>query len=220
MPLKKKSTSRPRKPGRPSQPLTPRDLVTLAAKVFAERGSEGVSMREIAELAGIRKASVFHHFESKEALYQAVMDDALRRLFELVEAARLDQGSFAERLDRLSGLMTDALAQRPETAQLLLRELMGGGPYLQQGGGVRVQQTLEFTSSFLRAGMEAGAFIARDPNHLALSIAGLHLLTFAAQDAATGLLEAPLLSPEVFAARREQVTAQVRQLCLLPSKSK
>lgn len=211
--------SKPRKPGRPAQPLTPADLVTLAAKVFAERGPDGVSMREVAELAGIRKASVFHHFASKERLYQAVMDDALTRLFDLIVAARLDQGSFEERLDRLSGLMTDALGQRPQSARLLLRELMGGGPYLQGGGGVRVQETLEFTASFLAAGMDAGAFIKGDARHLALSIAGLHLLPFAAQEPSAELLGAPLLSPEGIAARRAAVTEQVRRLCLMPVKS-
>lgn len=213
-PLRKKSALRPRKAGRPAQPLTPSDLVSLAAPVFAERGVEGVSMREVAELAGIRKASVFHHFESKERLYAAVMEDALTRLFELIAAARLDEGSFEERLDRLSGLMTDALASRPQTARLLLREMMGSGPWVESGGRERIQQTLELTTAFLAAGMEAGVFRRSDPRHLALSIAGLHLLPFAARDAAGALLEAPFLSPEVTAARRAEVTAQVRALCL------
>jgi TetR/AcrR family transcriptional regulator len=188
--------------------------VALAAPVFAERGVDGVSMREIAELAGIRKASVFHHFESKEQLYQAVLDDALTRLFELIAAARLDEGSFEERLDRLSGLMTDALAERPQTARLLVRELIGHGPWASSAGAAQVQQTLEVTAAFLAAGIEAGAFRQADPRHLAVSIAGLHLMPFAAVEATSALLERRLLEPDVVAARRAAVTAQVRALCL------
>lgn len=212
---RKKSSGRARKPGRPAQPLTPAALVTLAAPVFSARGPDGVSMREIAELAGIRKASLFHHFESKERLYQAVMEDALSRLFELIVSARLDQGGFEERLDRLSALMTDALAQRPQTARLLVRELMGGGPYLDGGGAVRVAETLEFTASFLSAGMDAGVFVKTDPRQLALSIAGLHLLPFAAETSASALLGHALLGPEGVVARKQAVASQVRRLCLV-----
>ncbi len=213
MPLRQRRTS-PRRAGRPAQPLTPLDLVSLAAPVFAERGVDGVSMREIAELAGIRKASVFHHFETKERLYAAVMEDALARLFEIIASARLEEGSFEERLDRLSGLMTEALASRPQTARLLLREMMGSGPWVESGGRERIQQTLELTTAFLAAGMEAGAFRRFDPRHLALSIAGLHLLPFAAPGPAGALLEAEFLAPKTLAARRAQVTEQVRALCL------
>lgn len=209
-----RKTTKARKSGRPAQPLTKADLVSLAAPVFAERGIEGVSIREVAELAGIRKASVFHHFATKELLYQAVMDDVLSRLFELIVAARLDQGSFVERLDRLSGLMVNALAQRPQSARLLLRELMGHGPYISSGGAVRVQETLEFTSAFLNAGMDDGAFRRDDPRQLALSIAGLHLLPFAAADTASALLGRDFLSEDSVRARVTCVTEQVRLLCL------
>jgi AcrR family transcriptional regulator len=211
-----------RKSGRPAQPLTKADLVALAAPVFAAKGVEGVSIREVAELAGIRKASVFHHFATKELLYHAVMDDVLSRLFELIVAARLDQGSFVERLDRLSGLMVNALAQRPQSARLLVRELMGQGPYLiaAAGGAVRVQETLEFTVAFLSAGMDDGAFRRADPRHLALSIAGLHLLPFAAADTASALLARDFLSQPSVDARVACVTEQVRLLCLAPKAAK
>lgn len=210
-----------RKSGRPAQPLTKADLVALAAPVFAAKGVEGVSIREVAELAGICKASVFHHFATKELLYHAVMDDVLSRLFELIVAARLDQGSFVERLDRLSGLMVNALAQRPQSARLLVRELMGQGPYLDAArGAVRVQETLEFTVAFLSAGMDDGAFRRADPRHLALSIAGLHLLPFAAADTASALLARDFLSQPSVDARVACVTEQVRLLCLAPKAAK
>lgn len=202
-----------RRAGRPAHALSREDLVAAAAPLFAARGHDGVSLREVAERAGIRKASLLHHFESKEALYTAVVDEALTSLSSLIVEARLDEGDYVERLDRLGELVEKALAARPETSRLLVYELIGDGPYLQEGGAERVQATLELTAAFLEAGMEAGAFRRCDPRQLAVSIAGLHLFPFAAARATSGLLGADLFSVEQSALRSRAVLAQVRALC-------
>lgn len=207
-----------RRPGRPSQPLTRGELVALAVPVFAQRGPDGVSMADVAGLAGIRKASLYHHFESKDALYDAVMDESLGQLLSLIAAAGLDEGSFAERLDRLGTLVTGALAARTETAQLLVRELIGQGPWLKGGGAARVQETLEVTAAFLEAGMEAGDFVRSDPRQLAISISAIHLFAFAAQHASSAFLGQAIASGRGLDARRDAVLEQVRRLCLAPQR--
>jgi len=63
------STSR-RRPGRPSNPVSRDQLIRLARQIFAQHGYAGASMSRIAEGAGIRKSSLFHHFATKEALYE------------------------------------------------------------------------------------------------------------------------------------------------------
>lgn len=56
------------------------DLILLAAgQLFAAKGFHGTSAREIAEAVGIRKPSLFHHFESKTAMAQYLLEyDRLR----------------------------------------------------------------------------------------------------------------------------------------------
>jgi AcrR family transcriptional regulator len=209
--------ARRRRAGRPRQSLSRTDVVEAAASLFAARGPDGVSLREIAERLGIRKASLLHHFESKEALYSAVLEEAVLSLTGLIFAAKLDEGPFTERLDRLGALVCEALAARPHTARLLLYELVGAGPYIAAGGEQRVQATLELTAAFLEAGMAAGAFRRQDPRQLALSIAGLHLFPFAASRASSTLLGGDLFAPRQVAARTAAVLAQVRSLCLEPA---
>ena len=67
---------------RSNNPTEGRERIIRAAfGLFAERGYYGVSISDVAESAGLVKSSIYHHFESKEALYVAVLSetcDALR----------------------------------------------------------------------------------------------------------------------------------------------
>lgn len=52
-----------------------RDRILLtAAKMFAERGFAAVSVREIANGVNIKPASIYNHFESKEALFETIIE--------------------------------------------------------------------------------------------------------------------------------------------------
>jgi len=54
-------------------------LLEAAAEVFAERGFDAATVREICDKAGANIASVNYHFRDKETLYAEVLKYALRR---------------------------------------------------------------------------------------------------------------------------------------------
>lgn len=58
-----------------------------AARAFAAGGFDATSMEAIAAEAGVTKLIVYRHFESKEALYRAVLDQVARRLAQAVGRA-------------------------------------------------------------------------------------------------------------------------------------
>ena len=58
--------------------MNTRDRILAAArKAFERRGLEGLSLREVAERVGITPMAIYRHFESKEALVDAMVLDAL-----------------------------------------------------------------------------------------------------------------------------------------------
>ena len=190
--------------------------INIAVRLFAELGYAAASLGEIAEAAGLRKASLYHHFPTKEALYAAVLDTAVVELRALLIGARLDEGDFAERLDRLGALITDYFADHPYAANLLSREMLENTAYLQGAGGEAIRINLEATTAFLAAGMDAGAFRRQDPRHLALSIVGLHVFYFASAIPGHGPIPRGMCSrPSSFANGRRPVLEQVRALCLV-----
>ena len=50
-------------------------ILAEARRLFTERGFEATSIDEIAEAAGVAKGAVYHHFTSKEAVFQRVLED-------------------------------------------------------------------------------------------------------------------------------------------------
>ena len=57
-----------------------RQLARVAARLFAERGYEATSVREIVEAAGVAKPTLYYHFQSKEGLANALLTVPLANL--------------------------------------------------------------------------------------------------------------------------------------------
>jgi AcrR family transcriptional regulator len=49
-------------------------ILDVAEGLFADRGFHGVSIREVAEAAGVRQSLIHYHFSNKETLYAAVYE--------------------------------------------------------------------------------------------------------------------------------------------------
>jgi AcrR family transcriptional regulator len=103
------------------------EILDIATALFAERGYEGTSMNDVAERVGMRKASLFYHFTTKDALYEAVLDRLVSRVAVPLGVAYSSDGTFAERLDTAADALTTVLGERPFAARLLLREAMDWG---------------------------------------------------------------------------------------------
>lgn len=63
------------------------ELIAAAATCFDRDGFGAASVRDIATEAGMQIASIYYHFESKDALFVAVHEEGLRRIGEATSAA-------------------------------------------------------------------------------------------------------------------------------------
>lgn len=101
-------------------------VLAAARALFAEHGVDAASMQDIATRAGVSKANIFHHFASKEALYLAVMRDALVDDSAVFARHTQSRAPFARRLTELLAEHLEGLLRDPEGMQLIMREMTGG----------------------------------------------------------------------------------------------
>jgi AcrR family transcriptional regulator len=66
-------------------------LVRLAADLFAEKGFQATTVRNIADEAGILSGSLYHHFDSKESIVDEILADFFRDIMAAYRAV-IDKG--------------------------------------------------------------------------------------------------------------------------------
>ncbi|WP_420346578.1 TetR/AcrR family transcriptional regulator [Pelagibius sp.] len=141
------------------------EILTLATALFLEKGYAGTSMSALARACGIQKASLYHHFPSKEALFVACVTDgydvAVRKLQQILDDGGLDHEERLRRalteiyritidspVGRMSPLIAEVSRQIPEVAQAFHDGF--------------IQQQHDIVNAILDAGEQAGAFVQHD----------------------------------------------------------
>lgn len=91
------------------KPRTKKKILLSALDLFSKKGYEGVSVKEIAETVGIRDASLYKHYKSKRAIFDAIVDEMDARMRGLSDALDLPGDDASESFARFGTLTEDAL---------------------------------------------------------------------------------------------------------------
>lgn len=113
---------------RPLDPIPRATLIETAAELFATHGYAATSMRKLATALGITPAALYHHFASKDALYDAVLEATFRAPAEPMAAVLAAPGPDAQKLRALIRLGIDMIEAHPVGVRLMRRELMENDP--------------------------------------------------------------------------------------------
>ena len=97
-----------------------RKIVEAAATLMAERGFAGTSIAAVSQRSGLPSGSIYWHFESKEALLGAVVEEGARRWFDALPGNDSLPSDPTERATALLEAVVTSLEQHPEFLRLLL----------------------------------------------------------------------------------------------------
>lgn len=70
-------------------PATREQILTVAARLFSERGYANTTLRQIAQQSGIQAGSIYYHFDGKDAIAACVLDEGIAAVTDAVHR-RLD----------------------------------------------------------------------------------------------------------------------------------
>ena len=196
--------------------ISSRDKILDAAEsLFAKRGYAGIGLREVAEVVGLGKSSLFHHFRNKPQLYAAVTTRILVRIEERLMRTLAAGGDPMARLERWLDVLIDMLAENPTWARLLLRSLFedddlpGDTP-----GELEAQRAigsvLASVGALLREGMTTGLFRAANVQHTLLTLVGLTVFPFASGDFGADVLGKDIFDPAEVRRRKRELRDLLR----------
>jgi TetR/AcrR family transcriptional regulator len=161
-----------------------RELVLRAALgIFSERGYDAASLATIAETAGIRRPSLLHHFESKEALYRELFEAHAADWFIRINDA-IPRGPDARSLDpwdKIDAVLAVGFrffADNPAFVRLVRREALSGSSRLGASLGEALRPGMARACAFFNREIAAGRFRAHDPEQLLLTGYGALLSYF------------------------------------------
>ena len=113
----------------PAGEQTVERILDEAERLFSERGFGDTSLRDVAREVGIRAPSLYNHFESKDALYSAVLARAFQPMMDVLSGF-LAKGDQAYVAPRMGADMIRILSRNPAAARLIHHEALAGGRHM------------------------------------------------------------------------------------------
>jgi TetR/AcrR family transcriptional regulator len=185
-------------------------ILDSAQTLFAQSGYEGTSLNDIAKIVGIRRPSLLHHFESKEALYQATFERHLADWFWRIEDSTQGSTDEWETLDRILETGFSFFSANPEFVRIVRWEMLAQESLLGKELGEQLRPLMNRAQNFFQRGMDSGRFRHHDPEQLLLTGYGAILSSFSDVVFLSALMQRDPLSTEALRERYNHLRAFFR----------
>ncbi len=161
-------------------------ITESAIKLFSAQGYNAASVDDICARAGVSKGAFYHHFESKQALFLALLDDWLKVVDNAIDAAQGKSApeTFAQMTKAFPHIFETAGGHLPMILEFWLQASRDKEVWKATIAPYRRYQ--EYMASLIRKGIAEGTFAEADPE------IGSRLIVAAAM----GLLLESLLDPK------------------------
>lgn len=165
-----------RKPRARDAEATKARILDAAKREFAKNGLGGARVDVIAEKARANKRMIYHYFESKEGLFQTILENAYVDIRTAEQKLNLDHLAPKEALERLVRFTWDYYLKNPEFITLVNSENLHRAKHLKKSEVVKVysRKFVSMVKTILDRGVEAGVFRdGVDPVQLNITIAAI-----------------------------------------------
>jgi len=103
-------------------------ILSAAQGLFASKGFHGVSIDEIARAVSVSPAILYRHFDSKHALYAAVLDKFSHQRQSYVDTIVNHGTRFEDALAGMTQVYITSIADNPDILRIELHSLLEGNP--------------------------------------------------------------------------------------------
>jgi AcrR family transcriptional regulator len=133
-----------------------RQLLDAAVRVFARKGFHASRVGDIAEEAGVAHGLLYHYFESKDQVLEAVFHENWNVLLARIENVEATDEPAADQLRHIAAIVLRTWLHLPDVVRVVVREF-GRSPELAERIG-ELAQPIEAIERVIARGIERGEF--------------------------------------------------------------
>ncbi len=153
--------------------MTREGIIEAAARIFSEKGYHAASMQDIADAVHLQKASLYHHFPSKQEILVEILDHALDIINERLEAVLAQSLSTDEKLRQAMISYFQTIADNQNLSAVLLLEMKSLDPELKAHQAFRREKFERIWRDLIIEGIQQGVFNPVDPGLTGRAILGV-----------------------------------------------
>jgi AcrR family transcriptional regulator len=186
-------------------PDTSEAILRAATTLFSQKGINGTTTREIADLAGVNIAGLHYHWGGKEDLLKAVYQRVIEELMGLV--SRIFENPAAhlkENIETHLGRFHDFFIENPEYARILLYGDLEKPPFIAELRDQYILPIVRQVSGQMKSLITDKKIRKIDPEAMLLSMYGSLLVPFADFAAQKACMGETILSKKIAQRFRKQ----------------
>jgi len=153
--------------------LDKKGILDAAAKIFSEKGYNATSMQDIADEVHLKKASLYHHFSSKQEILVDILDNALDLINNHLEQVLAQSMSPDEKIRRAMCSYFQTIAENQNLAAVLLMEMKSLDPELKARQAPRREKFEGIWKELIVEGRQKDIFHQFDPSITGRAILGV-----------------------------------------------
>lgn len=142
-------------------------ILHAARSLFTRKGYTAASMREIAEEAGIGKATIYHHFQDKETIFKTLIEGNVGKMNQSVEIIQAESDP-RRRIEVAARVTLQFLYESADLLQIARREVPGARENLLSHFVIFFSSYSAALEEAFQKGMNEGIFRTLDPKDTAL----------------------------------------------------
>jgi AcrR family transcriptional regulator len=147
-------------------------ILAAARTVFAEKGYSGAHVDDIADRAGVNKATIYYQIGDKDTLYAAVIHQVIgntaENIAQVVAAAENPEGKIKAYIT----FIADTVDKNPELPSIMMREVASGGVTMPRVVMEDIASVLTILAGILDEGEKIGLFMETEPFLIHMMIIG------------------------------------------------
>jgi AcrR family transcriptional regulator len=145
-------------------------ILESAAQVIRQKGFHGASMADIAEAVQLQKASLYHHFSSKQDILLELLDKALEMVTERMDLVMAEKLPSDEKLRLAIRSYLNTLSEQGDLVSVLLLEHRSLDPEYHLKHIPHRDKFENMWRDLIQEGVDTGVFSVED---IALTVRGL-----------------------------------------------